>query len=466
MTEMTKGGNIPVTAGLVRARLFWSGGDGVPDVDASALLLRASGKVRSDADLVFSNHPDHESGRVKHAGKQTGPHSYDVIDIDLAGLPPDVERITLAASVDGSTFGKVPGLRLVVSSLPDGTELASFAMVALTETAFVTGELYRRADGWRFRAVGQGYDSGLAGLAADYGIDVEGGTDLEPAPAPPQPAVSAPVLPPPSFDPAPIEPSAPDLLDTLLDLDTPRPAPDSVPDPVPAPPPPSGAWSAPPPAWGPPATGAVPVPPPPPAQWAAPPPTATPSTGGGPVRLQRNERFTLAGPSGPLTRITLDLAWYPAPGRRSVDLDASVIAFDANANKLEIVWYQHQSGFAGALQHTGDSRGEHGDGAAERILVDLARLPIDVDALVFTINSFHGHTFTDLDHASCSLADESGRPIVGYDLTDTQPSTAALMAIVRRELAGGWQMRAIGEYHDCRTVRKLVDPAARQVGLR
>jgi stress response protein SCP2 len=170
--------------------------------------------------------------------------------------------------------------------------------------------------------------------------------------------------------------------------------------------------------------------------------------------------------TGPLQRVMLDLAWEPAPGRLSVDLDASVIAFDDAANKLEIVWYQHQNEFYGALQHLGDARGEHGDTAAERILADLTRLPQQVAALVFTINSFHGQTFTDLRRAYCQLSDEAGRAFVTYDLTDTQPSTAVLMAILRRTEQGIWQMRAIGEYHDRRTVRKLVDPAARQVGFR
>jgi stress response protein SCP2 len=184
------------------------------------------------------------------------------------------------------------------------------------------------------------------------------------------------------------------------------------------------------------------------------------------VTLRRNERVTLtSAATGPLTRVMLDLAWEPAPGRLTVDLDASVIAFDANGEKLEIVWYQHQNEFAGALQHTGDAKGEQGAIAAERVLVDLGRMPDQVAALVFTISSFHGHTFTDLSHAFCVLSDEQARPIVRYNLTDTQPSTAVLMAILRRVAPGLWQMRAIGEYHDCRTVKKLVGPAARQVGI-
>jgi stress response protein SCP2 len=182
--------------------------------------------------------------------------------------------------------------------------------------------------------------------------------------------------------------------------------------------------------------------------------------------MQRNERVNLTSSrSGPLSRVMLDLAWEPAPGRLSVDLDASVIAFDSSGKKLEIVWYQHQSEFAGALQHTGDAKGEGSQSAGERLLVDLGRLPENVTALVFTINSFHGHTFTDLKRAFCVVSDDAGRQIITYDLTDTQPSTAVLMAILRKIGPGLWQLRAIGEYHDCRTVKKLVDPAARHVGI-
>jgi len=161
----------------------------------------------------------------------------------------------------------------------------------------------------------------------------------------------------------------------------------------------------------------------------------------------------------------LDLGWVSAPGMGAIDLDASVIAFDSAGEKQCIVWYQHQSEFQGALQHTGDNKGEAEGPEAERVLVELNRLPDNVDSLVFTINSFKGHTFTDLTSAYCLLADDQGDVFVRFDLTDTQPSTAVLMAIVRRTGPGMWGVRAIGEYHDCRTVRKLVGPAARQATM-
>ncbi|MCG7528705.1 TerD family protein, partial [Streptomyces sp. OfavH-34-F] len=161
---------MPVAAASVRAVLGWSAGPGVPDVDASALVLAAGGRVRSDGDFVFYNQPRHASGTVRHLGKQPGA---DTLEVDLAALGADVERVALCASADGGTFGRVPGLHLRLLDAASGAQLARFDMAAGPETAFVCGELYRRAGGWKFRAVGQGYASGLAGLATDFGISVD-----------------------------------------------------------------------------------------------------------------------------------------------------------------------------------------------------------------------------------------------------------------------------------------------------
>jgi len=205
MTQMTKGGNVPIAASALRATLLWSGGAGVPDVDASALLLSADGKVSSDADFVYYNQPQHASGAVRHLGKSSAAQFSDAIEIDLAQVPPGFERIVLAASADGGTFGQVPGLELLLADRVSGGELARFAMTATNETAFVGGELYRHSGNWKFRAVGQGYSSGLAGIAADFGIGVDDGGSIPPAPQP--------VLAPPAVVPPPPPPPPPPLLD-------------------------------------------------------------------------------------------------------------------------------------------------------------------------------------------------------------------------------------------------------------
>jgi tellurite resistance protein TerA len=172
--SMLKGANARVPAPAVRVELTWSSQPGVPDVDASALLL-ASGRVRSDADFVFYNQPSDAAGTVRHEGKRpSGSIVTDTLAVDLARVEPAVERIVLAASADGGTFGQVPALSVRIADSATGEEIARYDSVdATVETAYVIGELYRRQGEWRFRAVGQGYSTGLAGLARDFGISVD-----------------------------------------------------------------------------------------------------------------------------------------------------------------------------------------------------------------------------------------------------------------------------------------------------
>ncbi|MFC8067962.1 TerD family protein [Streptomyces sp. NPDC057293] len=199
---MSKGSNTPVPTTALRVELGWRSGPSVPDADASALLL-VGGKVRSDADFVFYNQPAHSSGAVRHEGKRdAGGRVTDSLLVDLARVEPAIETVILAASSDGGPFGRVPDLYVEVRDAARNTVVARFDKPGATvETAFVLGEFYRRQGAWKFRAVGQGYDSGLEGLATDYGISVDE-PQQAPAPVPPAPAVTPPP-PPPAAPPAP-----------------------------------------------------------------------------------------------------------------------------------------------------------------------------------------------------------------------------------------------------------------------
>jgi stress response protein SCP2 len=408
MTTISKGANIPVDAAAVRLDLSWTGGPGVPDVDGSALLLRADGRVADDNDFVFYNQPRHPSGAVRHVGK-TG--TKDTVEVDLGALPSDVERVVLAASADGGTFGQVPGLRLVVSDLASGAPLAEFAITGTDETAMVSGELYRRNAQWKFRAVGQGYASGLAGLATDFGISVD--EDAAPTSPTPQP-------PPPGFVPPP-------------------PPPGFVPPPFPGPLPPAGQ----------PATPAS--------------STTTATLDAGRVSLVKGARVSLVkSGAAPLAHVIMGLGWDPASGKRSIDLDASAIAFDATGRRVGMAWFTHLKEFKGALVHAGDSLTGQGEGDDEQIHVDLQKLPAEVTSLVFTITSYRGHKFSDIANAFCRLVDaDSGQELVRYNLSDAQASTGVIMAMLRRTASGPWEMRAIGDFHDGRTVKNLLEPASR-----
>ncbi|WP_327367237.1 TerD family protein [Streptomyces sp. NBC_01217] len=212
---MVKGSNVPLDAMAVRAVLRWTPGAGVPDVDASALLLGASGRVRSDEDFVFYNQPRHPSGLVRRLPKRSVPEGLtDTIEADLNALDPSVDQVVVAASSDGAAFAQVRDLRILLydAASAGGDPLAVFDVRPETgeETAIICGELYRRGDGWKFRAVGQGYPTGLVGLATAFGISVdEAEAAAEPDPAPSPAAdlspVTAPAFPPPApaFPPAP-----------------------------------------------------------------------------------------------------------------------------------------------------------------------------------------------------------------------------------------------------------------------
>ncbi|WP_328560230.1 TerD family protein [Streptomyces coelicoflavus] len=196
---MLKGSNVPLQATTVRAVLRWTPGQGVPDVDASALLLGPDDRVRSDEDFVFYNQPRHPSGQVWRLGKKRVAEGLsDTIQTDLSGVEPSVGRILLVASADGVAFDRVTSLRILLydGAAADAEPLAYFDVKPETgqETALICGELYRRGEAWKFRALGEGYSNGLRGLATDFGISVdesEGADDPMSAPRP-EPAPSAP----------------------------------------------------------------------------------------------------------------------------------------------------------------------------------------------------------------------------------------------------------------------------------
>jgi stress response protein SCP2 len=177
---MAKGENVALSVlsenvSSLIVSLGWASPTGEGDADVSVLLLDANGKVRSDADFYFYNNPVAVDGSVQLLGKTpTESGSEDRISFDLSVVPPDVSRIVVAASRYGAAcFGELEDLRLTLAD-GSGENLLRFAVDDPgSVSAIIFGELYRRMEEWKFRAVGQGYDTGLAGLATDFGVDIE-----------------------------------------------------------------------------------------------------------------------------------------------------------------------------------------------------------------------------------------------------------------------------------------------------
>ncbi len=188
--SLTKGGNVSLSKeapGLtaVLVGLGWDArsttGDDF-DLDASALMLDQAGKVLSDKHFIFFNNMTSPDGSVSHAGdNRTGEGDGDdeAITVDLAAVPTDVDKIVFPVSVYEAEarqqgFGQVRNAFIRVVNQAGGAEIARYDLTedASTETAMVFGELYRNGPEWKFRAVGQGYSSGLSGIARDFGVTV------------------------------------------------------------------------------------------------------------------------------------------------------------------------------------------------------------------------------------------------------------------------------------------------------
>ena len=362
-------------------------------VDLAALLVTESGKVRSDADFVFYNQPN-------GPGVQLQPPA--TLQLNLPSVPPEIDKIVLTASLDGSgpaTFGAVGQLSVSVGD-GAGTELASFTPTGLgPEKALILIEVYRRQGAWKVRAVGQGYAAGLAGIASDFGITVDD----------PGPATPPPVTPPPPVAPAQ--------------------------------------------QYGPPPSG-------PPLGAPAPASGGLVNLDKGRVSLSKGQSVSLTKTgAAPLSRVRMGLGWDTG-NNEDIDLDASCILYNAKGQDIDKVWFMSKKGDGGNVRHQGDNLTGAGEGDDEVIEVDLAKMSSKVQSLVFVVNSFSGQRFTEVRNAFCRLVDDTNsQELVRFDLSDSKPQTGLVMCKIQRG-ASGWVMTAIGEFHEGKTVRAMVQPSA------
>lgn len=188
--SLSKGGNVSLSKeapGLDRIMvgLGWDvrATDGQDfDLDASAFLCNAGGKVRSDTDFCFYNNINVAGGAVIHQGdNRTGEGDGDdeQIEITLSKLPADVDKVAVVVTIhngdqNGQTFGQVSNafIRLVDASNNNEVVRYDLSEDASVETAMILGEVYRHGGDWKFRAVGQGFKGGLGPLAGHFGVNV------------------------------------------------------------------------------------------------------------------------------------------------------------------------------------------------------------------------------------------------------------------------------------------------------
>lgn len=203
-----QGANAPLEGAHATVALTWTAPAGV-EADASAYLLTADGKVRGDQDMIFYNQPSGDAGAIRFADR--------VFTIDLGRLSQAIERIVFCATID-----EAMARRQTVAMLNDATITVAGgadvrfapALADAKEAALIFGELYRRNGQWKFRAVGQGFNGGLAPLARSFGIDVaeaDPGTAAPTPPPAPAPDTAAPPARPVSLSKVTLEKSSPTI---------------------------------------------------------------------------------------------------------------------------------------------------------------------------------------------------------------------------------------------------------------
>ena len=152
------------------------------DLDASAFLLTEAGKTRSDADFIFYNQMNSACGSVSHTGDNRsgeGDGDDEAIKVNLGMIPADVQTIAITVTIHDfearkQSFGQVSNAFIRIVNDVTGSEVVRYDLTEdySTETAMVFGELYRHNGEWKFRAVGQGYNGGLAALSKQYGVNI------------------------------------------------------------------------------------------------------------------------------------------------------------------------------------------------------------------------------------------------------------------------------------------------------
>ncbi|MDR2350224.1 MAG: TerD family protein [Deltaproteobacteria bacterium] len=188
--SLSKGGNVSLNKEVPGLKVIFCGlgwdarvTDGQEfDLDASAFLLGANGKVQKDHDFIFYNNLVSTDGSVKHMGdNRTGAGEGDdeVVEVNLETVPPSVEKISLVVTIHEAekrhqNFGMVENAFIRVVNQADDREIARFDLTEdmSLETAMIFGELYRHSNEWKFKAVGQGHSGGLAAIAKIFGVNV------------------------------------------------------------------------------------------------------------------------------------------------------------------------------------------------------------------------------------------------------------------------------------------------------
>ncbi len=193
------------------------------------------------------------------------------------------------------------------------------------------------------------------------------------------------------------------------------------------------------------------------------------------VSLTKNQTISLSKVSSALSQLTFGLGWDPlrakkkglfgglfSGGAGSIDLDASCILLNKNGNVLDTIWFGQLKSRCGAVVHSGDNLTGEGDGDDEVIRVNLEKLSANVEYLAFTVNSFRGQTFNEVENAHCRVLDQNNQELARYQLTEQGSHTGIIIASLSRQ-NGSWDFTAHGQAAQGRTIDDMKSDVLRIV---
>lgn len=184
------------------------------------------------------------------------------------------------------------------------------------------------------------------------------------------------------------------------------------------------------------------------------------------VSLAKGQKISLAKESGKqLSVVVMGLGWDAKKtsglfgffkADQEIDLDASCVVFDQAGNPVDSIWFRQLVSKDGSIRHTGDNRTGAGEGDDEQIIVDLVKVPANVKTLVFTVNSFTGQNFSQIENAFCRIVDQAtNTEIARYNLSCGGAHNAMVMTKLYRH-DNEWKLHAIGENASGRTFQELL----------
>ena len=185
------------------------------------------------------------------------------------------------------------------------------------------------------------------------------------------------------------------------------------------------------------------------------------------VNLAKRQSISLTKQSSSLSKVHVGLGWDPAKkeakgflskllgSNDSIDLDASCLMLDQNKNMVDLIWYQQLTSKCKSIIHNGDNLTGEGDGDDEVISLNLEKIPANVHYLAFTVNSFRGQTFNEVENAFCRIIDQNNKELARYNLSEQGMHTGVFIASLTRT-KNDWEFKAHGLAATGRTVNQMV----------